>query len=73
MGLEAGLKVFSKPDVKPIVDLFGLQNVSVIEFHPTLLMKFRRDQEACRAVAWINNRQCCPPSPVASVFVKTTT
>jgi hypothetical protein len=30
MGLEAGLKVFSKADVEPIVDLFGLQNVSVI-------------------------------------------
>ena len=44
MGLEAGLKVFSKADVKPIVDLFGLQNVSVIECHPTSLLKFRRDR-----------------------------
>jgi hypothetical protein len=43
MGLEAGIKVFSKANVKPIVDLFGLQNVSVIECHPTSLLKFRRD------------------------------
>jgi hypothetical protein len=68
MGLEAGLKVF-----KPIVDLFGFQNVSVMEFHLTSLLKFRRDEEACRAVTWVNNSQCCPPSPVASVFVMTTT
>ena len=44
MGLEAGLKVFSKADVKPIVDLFGLQNVSVIECHPTSFEKLRRDK-----------------------------
>ena len=44
MGLEAELKVFSTADVKPIVDLFGLQNVSVIECHPTSLLKFRRDR-----------------------------
>jgi hypothetical protein len=44
MGLEAGLKVFSKADVKPIVDLLGLQNVNVIECHQTSLLKFRRDR-----------------------------
>ena len=66
MRLEAGLKVFSKADVKPIMVLFGLQNVSVMEFHPTSLLKFVGDEEACRAVDCLNNDRCCPPSPLAS-------
>ena len=56
MGFEAGIKVFSEADVKSILDLLGLQKVGVIEFHPTSLLKFRRDEEACRAVASVSNR-----------------